>query len=134
MDFEKFWENVNAYTSPMIRKNFSEHAVTLLQGLLMETFKYDNVDISLFLDPKNPIALLTYDQWNSDKQLSLRLHRDGKFDLYFECYEEDDYQSVIYELPEQDKTMIPDGLRQLMTEVIKTQHPVSVHKNTLEIM
>jgi hypothetical protein len=86
----------------------------------------------VFLDPKNPVALLTHDQWNSDKQLSLRLDCKGKFDLYFNCYEEDDYQTAVYELTEEDVLQIPHGLRQLMAKVVKTKKPIKVHKNTLQ--
>lgn len=132
MTFEEFWDNINSYTSPTIRKNFSQHAVKLLQALLLETFKHESVDIGIYLDHKNPLALLTYDQWNSDKLLSLRLDRKGKFDLYLECYEEDDYQSVVYELNQEEIVMIPEGLKQLMAKVVKTKKPICAHKNTLQ--
>lgn len=132
MNFEEFWENVNQYSSPLIRENFSQHAVKLLQGLLLESFKHDSIDIGVLLDPKNPLALLTHDQWNSNKQLSLRLDKKGKFDLYFNCYEEDDYQSAIYNLTEVDVRMIPDGLKKIMAIVVKTKKPVGAHKNMIE--
>lgn len=59
----------------------------LLQALLLDTFKWDSVDIGVSIDGKKAYSMVTHDQWNSDKQLSLCLHPGGKFDLYFESYE-----------------------------------------------
>lgn len=132
MNFEEFWDNVNAYTSPAIRKHFSDHAVKLLQALLLETFKWDSVDIGVCLDGKKTYSMITHDQWNSDKQLSLRLHPGGRFDLYFECYEEDDYASAVYELTDQDALLIPERLKKLMEKARKTRKPIGANKNTLQ--
>lgn len=132
MDFAAFWNNVNAHTSPSIRKHFSQHAVKLLQALLLEIFKWDSVDIGIGLGGKKTCAMITHDPSNSDKQLSLRLHPDGCFDLYFECYEEDDYGTAVYELTKQDTLLIPDGLKKLMEKAMKTQLPLAVTKNTLQ--
>lgn len=132
MNFEQFWNMVDGHSSPVIRRNLQEHGAQLLQGLLLETFKHESVDIGIYLDPDNAKALLTYDPWNSDKQLSLRLDKNGKFDLYFECYEEDDYQSAIYELTDDDVLMIPDGLKSLMTKVVMTENPLGANRNTLQ--
>lgn len=132
MNFEQFWSIVNSHSSPVIRKNLQEHGAQLLQALLLETFKHESVDIGIYLDPDNPKALLTYDPWNSDKQLSLRLDKNGKFDLYFECHEEDDYQSAIYELTNDDVLMIPQGLKALMEKVVRTEQPLGANRHTLQ--
>ena len=133
MDFDDFWDRVNGLTSPAIKERFAVLAVPLLQALMKEMFRWETIDIGLFENGNKTLALITHDPWNSDKRLSLRLHADESFDLYFECYEEDDYQTAVYRLTEADTLLIPPGLKVLMRKAIKTNRTIAVDKNTLAV-
>ena len=133
MNFEEFWDGVDSYTSPAIRKNLSSVAVPLLQGLLLELFKWDSVEVVFCIDGKKTYSQVSYDTLNTDKQLSLRFHAGGKFDLYFECYEEEGYASSVYELTRQDVLLVSQGLQKLLEKARKTRKSIGAYKNSLPV-
>lgn len=75
---------------PRDQGKVSSAAVPLLQALMKQIFRWVRIDIGLVEIENKTLALITHDPWSSDKWLSLRLHVDESFDLYFECYDEDD--------------------------------------------
>lgn len=134
MTFETFWESINQHNSKYIRKYFKQYAINLLQALLADSINYEKISIGVTESKINKWALLTHDPWNSDKQLSLRLNKKGVFELYFNCYEEDDYQNATYVLEGDDLDLIPDGLKVIMKKAMLTQKPISIERNTLSAM
>lgn len=96
-----------------------DHSGKMIEQLIAWVIEEDPFEIQFdFLD-SDQWALITMHQYEEDKEISLRLHLNDYYDMYFGYYDdEDEFFEIIHPLTEEEKEIIPQALRKLMKKVL----------------
>lgn len=108
------------------------HSGDMIEKLLTWAFDSDPIEIRFdFLD-EDQWAILSMHIYEEDKEISLRLHLNDVYDLYFGYYDdEDEFHEIIHPLTEEEKKILPDGLRKLMKNVLDKEEGMRIPGNIL---
>jgi hypothetical protein len=88
-----------------------DHSSEIIEKLVTWVVSKDPVEVRFdFLD-EDQWAVITMYQYEEDKEISLRLHLNDYYDLYFGYYdEEDEFFEIVHPLTEEEKLSLPEGL------------------------
>ena len=131
--FEEFWDIIDRLNASEIRKRFPEYTDKLLLLVIAKNLEDETFEIGISGQGDNNWSIVSYNQLDTDKDLSLRF--DGKvFDLYFSFYDEgvEDYVSVSEKLSGDRLMIIPKGLQSLMKTALERDKALVVNKNVIE--
>ena len=110
------------------------HAGELIEKLLTVVMSKEAVEIRFeFEDGNNEQwSVISMHIYEEDKEISLRLHANNRFDLYFGYYDdEDEFFEIIQPLTPEEKEMIPKGLRKAMEKVLTNEEGLRLPGNFL---
>ena len=129
--FEQLWQSITPELIPQLDENFEEYAIKLTEFLILSLLESEYFEIGILND--NEASMVTYDIYNSDKQLTLyyRANETWKIELHLEDDDgnERDYNSIL----EADETqVIPIGLRHLMKETLEQGEARSVQAKSIK--
>ena len=110
---EQFYHETK-HSTAISKEQLSEYALDLLQTLIEKCLQEETFDIGI-MRSNNKWALISYDNLNSDIQLSLRYNSNG-FDVYLSYYDDNNEDDVSFShlLTTDELSIVPEVLQTLM--------------------
>jgi hypothetical protein len=118
------------------RMNFEElvknSSGEMIEKLLTDVLGKDAVEVRFEFEDNDQWSVITMHIYEEDKEISIRLHANDRYDLYFGYYDdEDEFHEIIKELSPEEKLMIPKGLQKVMTKVLSDEQGMRLPGNFL---
>lgn len=112
---------------------FSNDSSFLLGELLKIQFfgGDDEVEIGLISEGNVWSTKLAWDDFDTEKELSIRLASDGHFYIYHHYYQEVAFKRFYHKLTQDQISMIPEGLINKMKGALEAKEPIRISKNAL---
>ena len=108
------------------------HSADLIEKLVTEVLTKDPVEIHFDYLEQDQWSIITTHQYEEDKEISLRLHLNDYYDLYFGYYnEEDDFIEIIQPLTEEEKKILPPRLQKVMKKVLDDEQGMRIPNHFL---
>ena len=108
------------------------HAGDMIEKLVTWVISQDKADIHFDFADEDQWAIISMHIYEEDKEISLRLHINDVYDLYFGYYDDDDeFFEIVHVLTEEEKKIIPEALRKLMKHVLDKEEGVRIPSNFL---
>lgn len=126
------WDSIDSDSIEYLDLNFDNIAPRLLEFLLISLLNEGRIEIGTFRHGKKIGSTVSFDIYNSDKQLELHLLPRNVFELEVSLFDFDGNQKeYIYKLNSSEIKIIPEGLRNLMKEVSKDLEPRTFEGNSV---
>ena len=94
------------------------HAGEIIEKLVTEVVNKDAIEIRFDYEDNEQWSVISMHIYEEDKEISLRLHANDRYDLYFGYYDdEDEFHEIIQSLTPEEKKIIPKGLQKAMEKV-----------------
>jgi hypothetical protein len=124
------WDSIDSDSVEYLDSNFENIATRLLEFLLISLLNEGRIEIGTFRHGKKQGSTVSYDIYNSDKQLELHLLPRNVFELEVLLFDIDgNEKAYIYKLNSSEIRIIPEGLRNLMKEVLNDMEPRTFEEN-----
>ena len=108
------------------------HSAEMIEKLVAWVISKDPVEIRFDFLNEDQWAIISMHVYEEDKEISLRLHLNDYYDLYFGYYDDDDeFFEIIQPLKEEEKMILPDGLKKLMKSVLDKEEGIRIPGNFL---
>jgi hypothetical protein len=100
----------------LVKKNAGD----LIEQLIALLVKEGQIDIRFDEDDDDDKwAIVTVHLYEEDKEISVRLHHNDQYDLYFGYYDdEDEFFEIIHGMSAEETDILPESLRKLMKHVL----------------
>lgn len=126
------WDSINSDSIAYLDKNFDNIAPRLLEFLIISLLNEGRIEIGNFSNGKKEGSTVSYDIYNSDKQLKLHLLPRNVFKLEVSLFDFDgNEKEYIYKLNSSEVKFIPEGLIKLMQQVLKDMKPRTFEENSV---
>jgi hypothetical protein len=108
------------------------HSGEMIEKLVTDVISKDAVEIRFDFEDNEQWSVISMHIYEEDKEISLRLHADDRYELYFGYYdEEDEFFEITQPLTPEEKKIIPKGLRKLMEKVLTDEQGMRLPGNFL---
>ncbi|MES2005225.1 MAG: hypothetical protein V4450_11955 [Bacteroidota bacterium] len=108
------------------------HSGEMIERLVTWAVSTESVEIHFDYQDNDQWAIVSMHVYEEDKEISLRLHNNGLYDLYFGYYDdEDEFFEIIHQLTDEEKKIIPEALQKLMQHVVDKEEGVRIPGNFL---
>ena len=108
------------------------HSADVIEKLITEILAKDPVEIHFDFLGKDQWSIITTHQYEEDKEISVRLHLNDYYDLYFGYYnDEDEFIEIIHPLTEEEKKILPVRLKKVMKKVLDDEQGMRIPNNFL---
>ncbi len=108
------------------------HSADVIEKLITEVLTKDPIEIHFDFLKGDQWSIITTHQYTEDKEISLRLHTNDYYDLYFGYYnDEDDFIELIHPLTEEEKKILPVRLKKVMKKVLDDEQGMRIPANFL---
>lgn len=95
------------------------HAGEMIEKLVTEVISKEAAEIRFEFEGNEQWSVISMHIYEEDKEISLRLHANDRYDLYFGYYDDkDEFFEIIQPLTPEEKKVIPKGLQKLMAKVL----------------
>ena len=109
-----------------------DHSGDMIEKLVAWVISKDPVEIRFDFQDNDQWSIITMHVYEEDKEISLRLHLNDFYDLYFGYYDdEDEFFEIIHPLTEEEKKIIPEGLKKVMKKVLADEEGMRLAGNFL---
>jgi len=109
-----------------------DHAGGMIEKLVTWVVSQDPVEIRFDFQDNDQWAVVTMHIYEEDKEIALRLHANDQYNLYFGYYDdEDEFFEIIHALTEEEKKIIPEGLKKVMKKVLSDEEGMRLPGNFL---
>lgn len=121
------WDSIGYDSIDYLNDNFKSIAPQLLEFLIISLLNEDELDIGIFSEKSQKGAIVSFDIYDSDKELNLKLLPKGIFELELMIYDsEGTLKTYKYTLDSLEIKMIPEGLINLMKEVLEERESKTI--------
>ena len=108
------------------------HASEMIEKLLTELMSNDSVEIHFDYEDNDQWSVVSMHVYEEDKEVSLRLRSDDRFQLCLGYYDdEDEFHEINRTLTDEEKKAIPKGLQKAMTKVLVDEQGLRLPGNFL---
>jgi hypothetical protein len=108
------------------------HSGEMIENLVKEISGKDAVEIRFEFENDDQWSVVSTHNYKEDKEISLRLHANNHFELYFGYYNDDDeFFEIIQALTSEEKNILPKGLQKVMTKVLADEEGMRLPGNFL---
>ena len=108
------------------------HSADLIEKLITEVLTKDFIEIHFDYLEADQWAIITTHQYEEDREISLRLHLNDYYDLYFGYYDdEDEFIEIVHQLTEEEKKILPVRLIKVMKKVLDDEQGMRIPNNFL---
>jgi hypothetical protein len=108
------------------------HAGQMIEKLVTHVVTTEPVEVRFNFEDDDQWSIITMHVYEEDKEISIRLHADDLYDLYFGYYDDDDeFLEIVKPLTEEEKKMIPERLRKVMKKVLADEEGMKLPTNFL---
>ena len=91
----------------------------LIEQLITHVVSQDPVEVLFNFFEKDQWAIISMHNYDEDLEVSLRLHFNNYYDLYVGYYDdEDEFIEILHPLTEEEKDILPEGLKKIMAKVL----------------
>lgn len=108
------------------------HSGEMIERLVTEVVSRDPVEVRFeFLDNDQWSVISTHN-YEEDKEISLRLHANNRYELYFGYYDDDDeFFEILQALTPKEIDIIPKKLQKVMAKVLADERGMRLPGNFL---
>jgi hypothetical protein len=108
------------------------HSADVIEKLITEVLAKDFVEIHFDFLKEDQWSIITTHQYEEDKEISLRVHLNDYYDLYFGYYnDEDEFIEIVHPLTEEEKKILPVRLKKVMKKVLDDERGMRIPNNFL---
>ena len=108
------------------------HAGELIEKLVTEVLNKPAVDIRFEFVDNEQWSVISMHIYQEDKEISLRLHPNDRYELNFGYYDdEDEFFEISQTLTPEEKKILPKGLQKLMEKVLADEQGMRLPGNFL---
>jgi hypothetical protein len=108
------------------------HSGDMIEKLVTEVITKDAAEIRFEFEDNDQWSIITMHIYEEDKEISLRLHVNDRYELYFGYYDdEDEFHEITKELTPEEKKIIPKGLQKVMGKVLADERGMRLPGNFL---
>ena len=108
------------------------HSADVIEKLITEVLSKDFIEIHFDFLEGDQWSIITTHQYEEDKEISLRLHLNDYYDLYFGYYnDEDEFIEIVHPLTEEEKKIPPVRLKKVMKKVLDDEQGMRIPNNFL---
>jgi len=108
------------------------HSADVIEKLITEVLTKDFIEIHFDFLEGDQWSIITTHQYEEDKEISLRLHLNDYYDLYFGYYnDEDEFIEIVHPLTEEEKKIPPVRLKKVMKKVLDDEQGMRIPNNFL---
>ena len=108
------------------------HSADVIEKLITEVLSKDFIEIHFDFLEADQWSIITTHQYEEDKEISLRLHLNDYYDLYFGYYnDEDEFIEIVHPLTEEEKKILPVRLIKVMKKVLDDEQGMRIPNNFL---
>ncbi|MFY7964477.1 MAG: hypothetical protein ACOVO1_06245 [Chitinophagaceae bacterium] len=95
------------------------HSDKIVEKLVTDLLSQNHVEVRFDYFEQDQWAVVSINQYEEDKEFSLRLHSNNVYDLMVGYYDdEDEFFEIIKPLNDAEIESIPDGLKKIMKKVV----------------
>jgi hypothetical protein len=103
------------------------HSASMIEKLVTSVVNMDPVEIHYDYTDDDQWAIISMHIYEEDKEISIRLHLNDFYDLYFGYYDDnDEFFDIIHPLTEEEKLILPEALRKLMQSVLSKEEGMRI--------
>lgn len=108
------------------------HSKEIIEKLVKKVVGKNPVEILFNYEDDDQWSIITTHEYEEDKEISLRLHANDSYELHVGYYDEDDeFFEVMKPLTEEEKKIIPEGLKKVMKKVLADEEGMRLSGNLL---
>jgi len=108
------------------------HSADVIEKLITEVLSKDPIEVRFDFLEGDQWSIITTHQYEEDKEISLRLHLNDYYDLYFGYYnDEDEFIEIVHPLTEEEKKIPPVRLKKVMKKVLDDEQGMRIPNNFL---
>ena len=108
------------------------HSAEVIEKLITEILAKDFIEIHFDILEDDQWSIITTHQYEEDREISVRLHLNDYYDLYFGYYnDEDEFIEIIQPLTEEEKKILPVRLTKVMKKVLDDEQGMRIPNNFL---
>ena len=108
------------------------HSAEIIEKLIQEVISKDPVEILYNFEDDDQWAIITMHVYEEDKEISIRLHVNDHYDLHLGYYDdEDEFFEIVKPLSEEEKKILPEGLKKVMKKVLSDEEGLRLSGNFL---
>ncbi|HEY4967740.1 MAG TPA: hypothetical protein VII28_15150 [Puia sp.] len=108
------------------------HSSELIEKLVTEVVSKDPVEVRFEFVDNDQWAVISMHNYEEDKEISLRLHSDNRYELYFGYYDdEDEFFEILQPLVPEEINIIPKRLQKVMSKVLADERGMRLPGNFL---
>ena len=104
----------------------------MIEKLVTEVISKDSAEVRFEFEDNEQWSVITMHIYEEDKEISLRLHANDRYVLYFGYYDDDDeFHEITQPLTPEEKKIIPKGLQKVMAKVLTDEQGMRLPGNFL---
>ncbi len=108
------------------------HASEMIEKLLTELMSKDTIEVHFDYEDNDQWSVVSMHIYEEDKEISLRLRSEDRFELALGYYDdEDEFLEITKALTDEEKKAIPKGLQKAMTKVLVDEQGLRLPGNFL---
>ncbi len=108
------------------------HAGEMIERLVTEVLSKDAVEIRFEFENNEQWSIVSMHIYEEDKEISIRLHANEKYELHFGYYDdEDEFHEITRSLTAEEIKIIPKGLQKVMEKVLIDERGLRLPGNFL---
>ena len=108
------------------------HSAEVIEKLITEILAKDFIEIHFDILEDDQWSIITTHQYEEDREISVRLHLNDYYDLYFGYYnDEDEFIEIVHPLTEEEKKILPVRLKKVMKKVLDDEQGMRIPNNFL---
>ena len=110
----------------------NNHAAELIERLVTDVVTKDPVEIHFDFEDDDQWAVISMHIYEEDKEISVRLHANNRYELCFGYYDdEDEFFEITKTLTEEEKDGLPKRLQKVMEKVLADEKGMRLPGNFL---
>jgi hypothetical protein len=108
------------------------HAGEMIEKLVTDVLSKDVVEVRFEFEDNEQWSVISMHIYEEDKEISLRLHANDRYELYFGYYDdEDEFFEIIQPLTSEEIKVIPKRLQKVMEKVLSNEEGLRLPGNFL---
>lgn len=108
------------------------NAGQIVEKLVTEVLTKEAAEIRFDYEGNEQWAVISIHIYEEDKEISLQLHSNDRYELHFGYYDdEDEFHEFTQPLTEEEKKIIPKGLQKAMQKVLTDEQGLRLPANFL---
>lgn len=116
-----------------LNKNFNNCSAQLLEILMGQVLSLDEVNIGTYIDLGKEGSLISFDNYNIDRELLLKMDSNSKLHLEVNITDWDgNLHRYSHGLESKELELIPIGLITLMKQVLSSHESIVVSRNSIK--